>query len=45
MTKKLEYQVEVFNKEQALKHFKDSNYETHVRHLYGLPNDVRRCWL
>ena len=27
MTKKLGYQVEVFNKEQALEHFKSSNYE------------------
>ena len=27
MTKKLGYQVEVFNKEEILEHFKDSNYE------------------
>jgi hypothetical protein len=27
MTKKLGYQVEVFNKEEALEYFKDSNYE------------------
>src|SRR5919108_1874447 len=27
MTKQLSYQVEVFNKEEALEHFKTSNYE------------------
>jgi hypothetical protein len=27
MTKQLGYQVEVFNKEEILEHFKDSNYE------------------
>jgi hypothetical protein len=27
MTKQLGYQVEIFNKEEALEHFKSSNYE------------------
>ena len=27
MTKQLDYQVEVFNKQEALKHFNNSNYE------------------
>src|SRR5919205_2141668 len=27
MTKQLGYQIEVFNKEEILEHFKDSNYE------------------
>jgi hypothetical protein len=32
MTKKLGYQVKVFNKQEALEHFKSSNYEDRGRH-------------